>query len=147
MRTVGGRRKAGLLDPQLPVTRIESAAAKRTVIAGPIQLEFVQYALHNLHPASGIASGLTACAVQRRTNVIRGVGVEALLDSARRQSQNLASCGGLDGFEIQVIRGATTQQRIQINGDVVSQFRGERIFFLNRLPFPRSRSASHRSFH
>jgi hypothetical protein len=117
------------------------------MIVGPIQFEFAQYALNNLYPASGIASSLTAFAVEKRTRVIRNVGVEPLLDSARRQSQNLAPRGGLDGFEIQTVGGATTQQRIQINGDVVSQFRGERIFFLNRLPFPRSRSASHRSFH
>lgn len=79
--------------------------------------------------------------------MIRSVGVEPLLYSARGYSQNLASRGGLDGFEIYAIRGAATQQRIQIIGDVVSQFRGDRIFFLNRLPFPRSRFASHRSFH
>lgn len=99
------------------------------MIVGPIQLEFAQYALNNLYPASGIASGLAAFAVERRTSVIRSVGVEPLLYSARCQSQNLAPRGGLDGFEIYAIGGATTQQRIQINGDVVSQFRGERIFF------------------
>jgi hypothetical protein len=116
------------------------------VIVGPNQVEFAQYALNNLYTATGIASGLTTFAVQRRTNVIGSVGIEPPLDSARGQSQNLAPRGGFDGFEIQAIGGATTQQRIQITGDVVSQFGGERIFFLNRLQFPRSRSASHRSF-
>ena len=106
-----------------------------------------EYALNNLYPAPGIASGLTAFAIQRRTGVIRGAGVKPPLDSARRQSQNLAPRGGLDGFEIHAIRSAGTQQPIQINGDVVSQFRGERIFFLNHLQFPRSRSVSHRSLH
>jgi hypothetical protein len=38
--------------------------------------------------------------------VIRSVGVEPLLYSARGYSQNLASRGGLDGFEIYAIRGA-----------------------------------------
>ena len=119
----------------------------QAMIVGPIQPEFAQYALNKLSTASGIASGLAAFAVERRARVIRSVGVEPLLYGARRQSQNLAPRRGLDGFEIQAIRGATTQQLIQINGDVASQFRGERVFFLNRLPFPRSRSASHRSFH
>jgi hypothetical protein len=117
------------------------------MIVSPLQPEFAQDALKTLPPASGIASGLTACAVERRASAIRSVGIEPLLYSARCQSQNLAPRGGFDSFEIYSIRGAATQQRIQINGDVVSQFRGERIFFLNRLRFPRSRSAPHRSFH
>jgi hypothetical protein len=95
------------------------------MIVGPIQLEFAQYALNNLCPASGIASGPTAFAVERRAGVIRNVGVEPLLYSAHCQSQNLAPRGGLDGFEIHALRAATTQQRIQINGDVASQFRDE----------------------
>jgi hypothetical protein len=117
------------------------------MIVGPFQCEFAQYALNNLSPPSGIASGLAAFAVERRAGVIRSVGVEPLRYRARCQSQNLSSRGGLDGFEIYAIRGVTSQQRIQFNGDVVSQFRGERIFFLNRLQFLRSRSVPRRSFH
>jgi len=99
----GGRRKAGVLDSQMPVARIKSAAAMRAMIVGPIQFEFAQYASNNLCPASGIASGLAACAVQKRTSVIRGVGVEPPLYSARCHSQNLAPRGGLDGFEIRFL--------------------------------------------
>jgi hypothetical protein len=58
----GGRRKAGLLDPQLSVTRVESTAAMPAMIVGSVQLEFAQDALNHLEPASGIASGLAASA-------------------------------------------------------------------------------------
>ncbi len=143
----GGRRKAGLLDTQMLVAWIESAAAMRTMIVGPIQLEFAQYALNNFYSASGIASGPAASAVQRRSRAIGNVGVEPLLDCARCQSQNLTPRSDLDGFEIHAVGCAGAQQRIQFNGDVASQFGGERVFFLNRPRFRRSRCAPHRSFH
>jgi hypothetical protein len=121
----GGRRKAGFPHSQLTVARTESAPAVRAMIIGTIQFEFAQYALKNLAPASGIASGLAAVAVERRTRLIRSAGVEALLDGARRQAQNLSPRSGLDGFEIDAIGGAATQQRIHFNGDVASQLGGE----------------------
>jgi hypothetical protein len=99
------------------------------MIVGPIQPGFAQYALNNFYSAAGIASGLTARAVQRRPGMIRSIGVGPLLYSASCQSQNLTPRGRLDSFEIHAIRGAATQQRIQINGDVVGQLLGDRLFF------------------
>jgi hypothetical protein len=121
----GGRRKAGFVHSQVTVARTESAFAVRAVIVGTIQVEFSQDALENLAPASGIASGVAAVAGERRARLIRSVGVEALLDGARRQAQNLSPRSGLDGFEIYAIGGAATQQRIHFNCDVASQLGGE----------------------
>ena len=101
-----GGRQAGLLDTQMPVAWAESAAAKLAVIVSPFQLEFAQYALKNLYPASGVTSGLAAMAGTRRTRVIGSVGVELLLDSARRQTQDQAARGGFNGFEIDEVRSA-----------------------------------------
>jgi hypothetical protein len=128
----GGRRKAGFLHSQVTVARTESASAMRAMIVGTIQFEFAQDAVENLAPASGLASGLAAVAFERRTRLIRSVGVEALLDGARRQAQNLSPRSGLDGFEIYAIGGAATQQRIHFNADVAGQLRGERSFFCAR---------------
>jgi len=101
----------------------------RTIIVGPFQFEFAQYALKSLYPATGITSGLTAIAGQRRACAIRSVGIELLFDCARCQTQNLASRGGFDGFEIDVVGSAGTQQRIQLSVDVAGELRGERVFF------------------
>jgi hypothetical protein len=118
----------------------------RAMIVGTIQFEFAQDAVENLAPASGLASGLAAVAFERRTRLIRSVGVEALLDGARRQAQNLSPRSGLDGFEIYAIGGAATQQRIHFNADVAGQLRGGRSFFWNRLPLCGRRFAPRRSF-
>jgi hypothetical protein len=61
--------------------------------------------------------------------VIRSIGVEPLFNGACCQSQYLAARGGLDGFEIYAIRGATAQQPIQIKGDVVTSSAASDSFF------------------
>ncbi len=67
------RRKAGLLDSQLPVSRAESTAAMRTVIVRPLQPEFTQDALKTL---------FTAARITRRTPAIARLGRPSIIANA-----------------------------------------------------------------
>ena len=100
------------------------------MIVGPLQLKFPYNALKGLYAAADIARRFAATAGQMRARIVSGVGVYPLFNCAGGQTQNLTPCRGFDGFQIDVIGGTSSQQRIELSCDFDGQLLGQRIFFL-----------------
>lgn len=56
--------------------------------------------------------------------MVRGVGVEPVLDGPGGQAQDLTARGGLDGLEVQPIDRPRAYERLDLGGD----FARERLF-------------------
>jgi len=72
---------------------------------------------------------IAATARQMRTRIVTGVGVDSLFNRASGQAQGLTPRRGFDGFQINIIGGTSSQQRIDLNCDFDGRLLGQRCFF------------------
>ena len=112
------RRERGALQAEGRVARAEAGRARRTVEVGPLDRQGPQDAGDRLGPAVHVARELAATGAGRRPAVVvRGVGVDPVLDGAGRHPQRFAAGGRLDGLEVPVLDGAGAYERLDLGDD------------------------------
>jgi hypothetical protein len=97
---------------QKPASHGSQWKEARSIVSGP------RNAGDGLGPAVDVARGRAASgARRRRVDVVRGVGVDPLLDGAGRHAPRLAARGGFDRLEVPALDGAGAYERVDL-GDV-----------------------------
>ena len=111
------RGQVGARHAQRAVAREEALPAGGAVVVGALQGQAAQDRLEGLGAAPGVARRLPARARPGRAGVIAAVGVEAEFDGARRQFQRALPQAGLQGLEVDRVRGAGSYETGELGFD------------------------------
>jgi len=122
-------RQGGVLDPQMPVARTESAATSRAMIVGALESQRAQDTLELLGAAPGKAGLAPTTAADSLARLVAGVGAEALLDGPAGQSQGLLPDGQFQRLQIEIFYRLATEQVLNLPDDLDGQQTGDCGFF------------------
>ncbi len=102
------------MQSQRPVARAEARVASVAVVVRALERYLTEHACERFGATSNVPSLVAVAARQMRAAAVGFVGIDSLLDCARRNPQCLASGCGLYSLEVQSIDRARRDQRFNL---------------------------------
>jgi len=112
------RRQRAVVDAKVSIAWAEAPLARRALVIGTLEPEFAEHARDLLAMAPGVAClSRTPPARQLRPRVVRGVGVQALLDGPSSDPQNASAQRHLDRLEVDLRADRPAYERFDFRPD------------------------------